>query len=404
MGNAWRKRRSAKMTNAAVLEERLRECVHALLNRPWIAKEQDPEMYYQIKERFEQLKDWFMEQAGLSLISTRTLVKLDKVPVIAHPWMGFAEFRDPMDYVFFTYGLWFLEGRTEMDQFTLQEMVEQIKEHMMSQEMTVNWTVYSHRQSMVRALKKLNSLGVLHVVDGDEDSWVRDAEAGNVLYECSPHARYVLRRFPQDLSSYQCMEELSDPIHYPDTPDGASLRRRHRVYRRFLMEPVVLDRQWSEEDKYYVTTQRSSLIEQMNHMLGFEGHRYREGLLFFHPELTGEAQLFPTPQAVSDLVLLVAGEIRRQLHAGEGAFSVEADGTICVTRNELESLLLQIREKHKDYWSKELREASSQVLAEKVISHLCDWSLGEWEDEQLFLIYPVLGRWEATYQISQFVE
>jgi uncharacterized protein (TIGR02678 family) len=200
------------------------------------------------------------------------------------------------------------------------------------------------------------------------------------------------------------MEELSYPIHYPDTPDGASLRRRHRVYRRFLMEPVVLDRQWSEDDKYYVTTQRSSLIEQMNHMLGFEGHRYREGLLFFHPDLTGEAQLFPTTQAVSDLVLLVAGEIRRKLHAGEGAFSVEADGTICVTRNELESLLLQIREKHKDYWSKELREASSQVLAEKVISHLCDWSLGEWEDEQLFLIYPVLGRWEATYQISQFVE
>src|SRR5690606_18475173 len=102
--------------------------------------------------------------------------------------------------------------------------------------------------------------------------------------------------------------------------------RRHRVYRRFLLEPVVLDRSWNEEDLYYVITQRRSLIEQLGKMLGWEGRRYREGLLFFHPELTSEAELFPTLSAVSDLVLLVAGELRRLMQEESSGIRPESDG------------------------------------------------------------------------------
>lgn len=397
-GSVWKRRRSDKLTDRSVLEERRRACVHALLNRPWILKEQDPDLYYWIKDQYQELRDWFLDQAGFALIVTRSLAKLDKIPVVAWPWMGFSEFRETLDYCFFTYGLWFLEGKTEMDQFTLQEMVEQIREHMAGQEMSVDWRNYRHRQSMVRALKKLKALGVLHTVDGDEDDWMRDEETGNVLYECSPHARYVLRRFPQDLTAYRRMEDLADPIHYPDTQDGTLLRRRHRVYRRFLLEPVVLDQNWSEEDLYYVVTQRHSLIEQMHKMLGFEGRRYREGLIFFHPELTGEAQLFPTLSAISDLVLLVAGELRRQLHQESGPLSAEPDGTIRVTRSEMEAILLRLRERYKDYWSKEHRDAYSSALADMMFSHLVEWGLGAWEDETHFLLYPVLGRWNAEYQ------
>lgn len=395
-----RKRRSA-IVDQAQLAHRRSACVHALLNRPWITKNEDPELYYWIKDQYPQLRDWFLEYTGFSLAVTRTIAKLDKAPVVAWPWMGFREFREPLDYSFFTYGLWYLEGKTELDQFLLTHMVEEIREYMAGQAIEIDWKNYFQRLSMARALKKLKMLGILHAVDGDESDWAQDA-GKNVLYECSPHSRYVLRRFPQELTAYRTMDELAETIAYPDTPEGTMTRRRHRVYRRFLLEPVVLDRSWSEEDLYYVVTQRRSLMEQMNSMLGWEGRRYREGLLFFHPELTAESELFPTLSAVSDLALLVAGELRRRLNDPDSGLYTEDDGTVRITLNEMEHLLFRLKERHKEYWSKEHREAPSQDLAGWVLEHLQDWGLGMWENSQHFLVYPVIGRWNAEYTSSDF--
>jgi len=382
--------------------ERKRDCVHALLNRPWIGKAEEPELYFAVRDYYEELRDWFMDKAGFPLLMTRSLVKLDKTPVRSFPWMGFGEFREPRDYVFFTYGLWYLEGKTELDQFLLSDIVEEIREQMAGEGLDADWTVYQHRLSMARALKKLKSLGVLHAVDGDEADWAQNRER-NVLFESAPHARYVLRRFPKDLTAYASMEELADPIPYADTQDGQAMRRRHRVYRRFLLEPAVTDRQWGDpDDLNYVLWQRRAIMDQLGRMLGWEGRRYREGLLFFHPELTSEADLFPTLSGASDLALLAAGELRRQLYEeGSGRYA-EENGCIRVTHAELETLIYRLQLRHKEYWSKEFRESSSQELAALVAAHLEDWGLCEREDDAHLLLSPVLGRWTAAYGSPEF--
>lgn len=395
-------RRIARAARAAgQSSERKRECVHALLNRPWITKEEDKELYFAIKDHYEELRDWFMEQAGYPLIVTRSLAKLDKSPVVAFSWMGFKEFREPRDYVFFTYGLWYLETKTEMDQFLLSDIVSEIREHMNEQGLEADWTLYYHRMSMARALKKLKALGVLFAVDGDEGDWANDS-GKNVLYECSPYVRYVLRRFPQDLTYYDRMEDLSDSVLYADTADGQALRKRHRVYRRLLLEPVVLDRNWSAEELPYVLTQRRSILDQLQKTLGWEGRRYKEGILFFHPELTGEATLFPTLSGVSDLALLVSGELRRQLFAEDIDRYTEDNGCVRLERSDMETLILKLYDKYKVYWGKEFREAKSSELAEQVFGHLAEWSLGDWEDRTHFLLSPVLGRWNAEYGETEF--
>ncbi|CAG7635992.1 hypothetical protein PAESOLCIP111_03727 [Paenibacillus solanacearum] len=389
------RRASKRARNAEQLAERKRACIHALLNRPWVAKEDDADLYFTIKDHYEELRNWLMDKAGFPLIVTRTIAKLDKTPVKAYPWMGFAEFRDKRDYIFFTYGLWYLEGKTELDQFLLSDIVEEIREQMVAEGIEADWANYYDRLAMARALKKLRSLGVLHNVDGDESGWAQDAER-NALYECSPNARYVLRRFPRDLTGCSRLEELEDPIPYASTQEGQSMRLRHRVYRRLLLEPVVADRQWDEDDLNYVLWQRRALIDQLEKMLGWVGRRYREGLLFFHPELTGESDLFPTLSAASDLALLAAGEIRSRLSEDSGLHT-EANGMIRLTRSELEAIFYQLQEKYKVFWSKELREFSSQELAELCMKHLLEWGLGEQEGEAAFLISPMLGRWQAEY-------
>lgn len=400
--NRARRAIRSEATSAQLLE-RKQVCIHALLNRSWILKEDDQELYFSIKDHYEELRDWFMDQAGFPLIMTRSLVKLERTPVVSHPWMGFEEFREIRDYVFFSYVLWYLEGKTEMDQFLLSDIVEEVREQMAIGGLEADWRHYHHRLSMARVLKKLTSLGVLIVVDGDENDWAH-SEDKNALYECSPHSRYVLRRFPQDLTSYIRMEEMTDPILYANTPDGDNIRKRHRVYRRFLLEPVVLDRHWDAESLPYVLTQRRSIMDHLQRMLGLEGRRYREGLLFFYPELTSEAALFPTLSGVSDLVLLIAGELRRQLSLEGSGRYLEADGSIRLERSELEGVLLRLQERHQTYWSKEFRTSSSSQLAEMCFAHMELWRLGEWEDANHFLISPVVARWNAEYVNEDFAE
>lgn len=117
-------------TNPDLAQERKQAAAQALLNRPWILKDADPDLYFAVKDHYEELRDWFMDQTGFPLILTRNMAKLEKTPAVAHPWMGFEEFREVRDYVFFTYALWYLEGKTELDQFLLSDLVEEVREQM----------------------------------------------------------------------------------------------------------------------------------------------------------------------------------------------------------------------------------------------------------------------------------
>ncbi|QJC50409.1 TIGR02678 family protein [Paenibacillus albicereus] len=389
-------RRAAKRErNEEQLLERKQECVQALLNRPWVAKEEHAELYYAVKDHYEELRSWFMDKAGLPLLLTRTMAKLDKTPVAAYPWMGFEEFSERQDYVFFTYGLWYMESKTELDQFLLSEMVEQIREQMIAGGMDADWMVYSHRLSMARALKKLRTLGVLVGVDGDEASWAQKKER-NVLYECSPTARYVLRRFPRDIAECQSLEQLQDPIAYADTTDGQNGRIRHRVYRRLLFEPLVEDRDWSAEELKYVQGQRRTILDQLEKTVGWIGRRYREGMVLFHPGLTSVSELFPTQAAVSDLVLLVSGELRRMMQ--EEGLIVGSDGRIRLLPSELERVLMRLKEQYKDYWIKDWRDnLSSSELALLCVEHLHSWGLAERLSGGEVEVSALLGRWRAEY-------
>ncbi len=375
-----------------------KRCIQALLNRNWIAKRDEPELFSYIRAQYRDLRDWFGEYCGFALLLTRQFAKLEKVPGEAQDWMGFENFTEPRDYALFTYCLWYLEGKNEMDQFLLTDMVEEIREHLAGQDVFLDWTLYTHRLSMARALKQLKSLGALVAVDGDEYDWARAGHERNVLYESSYLARYILRRFPQDLTAYDTLDALREGT-YADSSEGRLKKRRHQVYRRLLQEPVVYDRQWSEDERYYVRTQRHTILENLANFAGLEGQRYREGLLFFYPEASGEMYLFPTGRGVSDLCLLLAGELRRMLSRKEDGIYIDENGNIGLTRAELEVIILRLKEKHKAFWGLQHRQARGSELAAEVLGHLQEWGLAGCGDNNQVWIYAALARWNGDYAL-----
>ncbi|GBF32861.1 hypothetical protein DCCM_1057 [Desulfocucumis palustris] len=375
-----------------------KRCAQALLNRNWITKQDDPELFGYIRAQYQELRDWFSEYCGFALLLNRQFAKLEKAPGQAQNWMGLDGLSEPRDYALFTYCLWYLEGKNEMDQFLLTDMVEEIREYLAGQDVFLDWTLYAHRLSMARALKQLKALGALAAVDGDESDWARAGHEHNVLYESSYLARYILRRFSRDLTTYDSIAAFEAGT-YPDTPEGQLKNRRHNVYRRLLQEPVVYDWQWSEDERYYVRTQRHTILENLAGFAGLEGQRYLEGLLFYYPEASGEMYLFPTGRGVSDICLLLAGELRRMLARAEGGFYIEEDGRIGLTMAELEGILLRLKEKHKLLWSMQHRRARSSELAEEVLAHLEEWGLASSGKGGQVWIYAALGRWNGDYDV-----
>jgi uncharacterized protein (TIGR02678 family) len=376
-------------------QEEKQACVQALLNRYWVDKATEPELFQAIRRHYQELREWFQEMCGFALILTRQFAKLEKIPGQAHSWMGFETFTHPRDYALFTYCLWYLEGKGESEQFLLTDMVEAIREHLLELGSHIDWTLYEHRLSMARALKQLKQMGVLVAVDGDEWEWALGGAERNVLYESSLYARYVLRRFPRELTTYTTCESLGEGM-YPETPEGELKARKHRIFRRLLQEPVVYDDEWSEEERHYVLTQSHFILEQLERMAGLRGQRYREGLVFFYPEATGEMELFPTARAISDIVVALAGEIRR-LRAGGQALTTDEKGCIQIPLVEFEGLLLKLRDKYGAYWSEQYRRATSAELAGELVQHLAEWGLGGWKGPNTVFLAPALARWNGEY-------
>ncbi|MCW2277667.1 TIGR02678 family protein [Heliophilum fasciatum] len=397
-GNRTGRRRFQRGTADFFQQERV-ACAQALLNRPWISKEDDPELFQAIKQHYEELRSFFQEYCDLVLIVTRYMAKLDKYPTVAHPWMGFEEFTHCRDYTLFAFCLWYLEGKGELEQFLLTDMIEEIRDYLagVDRDIDIDWNVYDHRLSMARALRKLRDLSIVTAVDGDETEWSRSGNGEhNVLYECGRAQSFLLRRFPRDLTTYTSIASLGEG-DYADTDEGRVRRRRHRVFRRLIQEPVVYDGDWTDDERQYVLTQRRYLLEALEKHLGLTGQRYREGLLVFHPELSGEALLFPTGKAISDIAVLFAGELRRRRAQGKPV-GYDEGGRLIVTCQEVETVLHHLRERHGRLWGKTQREAKLRDLMQELFDHLSEWNLGGVVDDMHRWVGPALGRFIGDYQ------
>lgn len=73
----------------------------ALLESYIILKEKNRELYYSIKDNYENFKDFLIEKLGYNLIFHEDFVKLEKIPGKAEGWMGIEGFNDIKEYIFF---------------------------------------------------------------------------------------------------------------------------------------------------------------------------------------------------------------------------------------------------------------------------------------------------------------
>ena len=62
--------------------------LEALLNKRWILKAEDKELYYKVRDQLGEIRKFASDKLGCHIIENAFLVKLEKIPVIPESFMG----------------------------------------------------------------------------------------------------------------------------------------------------------------------------------------------------------------------------------------------------------------------------------------------------------------------------
>lgn len=375
-----------------------------LLNRRWIIKRQDPEMYFKIKDRLEELRIFFREKCGYQIIINPLLVKLEKVPGKAESWMGIETFEEQRDYILLTLVLMFLEEMENETQFVLGQLTEYISDHS-PKFASVDWTVYGHRRSLIRVIRFCVEEGMIVVTDGDDRGFSLSEMATEVLYENTGASKYFMRRFNFELGAVKSAKELEEMEWLSDERDRG-LVRRHRVYRKLILSPVVYDEGEEDADYLYIKNQRGIIESDMEKHLDMSFHLHKNGALAVAREGMMIQDRFPDRKNISDIVLQLCALVRDKAEA-EG-WKRQPSDAIVLSGNNWYRLVETLRNELRSGWSKRFREETTvRQLLEEINETMESFNMieiRELSNEVVLLpvIGKMVGKYPEDYEAKQF--
>lgn len=360
-----------------------------LLHRRWILKEQDVELYYRIKDALKEIRKALQDKFGYVIIVTPNLIKLEKIPGKAEPWMGIQDFQSAREYQMFCYLLMFLEDKEREEQFVLSSLTEYLQ--LQFSEGIIDWTDYSTRRQLIRVIKYSVQIQLMKLTDGNEDRFVVD-QATEVLYENSGTSRYVLRNFMRDVMEYKTPADF-EQSEWLEMAEDRGIVRRQRVYRRLLLSPGIY-RNEQDDDFLYIRNYRNQIQNDFQSFFPCELHLHKSSAYLNLYEDCTMGKIFPFNNTLSDLILLVNNEIKRREKKGQ--LKTEQQEQIYIEEAEFFFIVKKlIRDKLK-YLPKKYQEAGEEQVAKDVIKQMVLYGFLE-EKQGVFCIYPICGKVNGDY-------
>ncbi len=364
----------------------------ALLENFWIIKEQDKDLYQQVKDALPVLKPVIENKLGYRLVVTPYLIKMEKVPGRAEEWMGIPGFDQPLEYALFCLLLIFLEDYGAQEQFILSQVTEFLQSTFPGAE-KVDWTLYRHRLSLVKVLNFAVEMGLIKVDYGENNAFASEPET-EVLYESTGLSRYFARNFPQNILSCQSWRDLEREEGFDLDPDRGALRR-HRVYRRLLLSPALIPEGPDDPDFLYLKNFRAMFERDLQELLGGALHIHKSAALLILDAEKNFKDTLPDQKVISGIAIQVCTELRKLVEAGE--LTPGIDDTVLIARDRLEKVIDTCRELYSAGWSKEFRELRADRLYQELITYMSSFSLLETVNKQENRILPPAGKISGAY-------
>ena len=365
----------------------------ALLDRFWVTRREDKELYFNLKRALPDYRRLVNELLGWNLVVNESVVKLEKVPPRATPWMGIQSFQEPMDYCLLCALLLFLADLDDGAPFLLSSLTQAI-ETFLSELQPVDWTRFPHRKSLVRVLQYAKEVGLVLVYDGNSTLFSND-QTQEVLYENTGLSRHFPVHFGRDIMDCQSIEDFEAFSWEGDDTQ----QRRRRSYRQLSLTPGLYCSDQSQSDYEYIKNQRRTINGNLDQFLNGELHLYKNGAFFLLSEGERCGALYPGTRALSDVALLLCAQIREQVI--QGVYSRRADDTVLLTHREFHYEIQRCRDRYGNGWGSQLRACSLEHISQELTAYMAGWMLLEELDGDI-LLYPavgkLVGRYPAAYQ------
>ncbi|KPU27613.1 hypothetical protein TR13x_03530 [Caloranaerobacter sp. TR13] len=364
-----------------------------LLDEYWILKDKDKDKYYRIRDSIPKFRNFISEKLGYQIIMTSDLIKLEKLPGKAEPWMGISTFDNSLEYTFLCLLLMFLEDKEKEEQFLLSQLTEFIQGAFPGDE-KIEWTLYSHRRHLIKVLKFAIDIGIIKVNDGNEERFYND-ELAEVLYENTGNSKYFMRNFSGNILKYSTLEDL-EKDEWLDMDTDRGRIRRNRVYRRIIMSPAVYRDGEDDQDYLYIKNYRNMIQFDLEKYLKMDLHVHKNGTFLVLDEEKRYKNSFPESKAISDIVLQVNKIIVAKVKKGE--LSKNTEDIIIILKTTFDDLIKEAKQRYSMGWSKEYREMKLEKLSKEVISYMKDFSmLMEDNDSNEIIILPLVGKIVGDY-------
>lgn len=365
--------------------------VRTLFENFWICRDSDKETYYKVKRDIPNFQRFVREQLGWKLIHTENLLKLEKRPAHAEPFMGIGEFSDIRDYCILCTVLMYLEDKEEQEQFLLSELIDFVETQLKSY-LTIDWTSYTQRKSLVRVLQYMEKLQMLRVYEGNSEAF--GMEAGQeVLYENTGYSKYFATSFPTDISGYESWEDF-EKIDFEEFQEDRGVTRINRVYRQLAVCPSFYWEGNEDADALYLKNQRQWVAKYLGENLGGNLNIYRNTACLTLDEDDCYGVVHPRDAQLPEAVLLVCAKIQMELR--EGHLEKQEDECIYMTKEAFADIVISCQRAWSGAWSKEYREMEADKLIETILAYMKNWLLIRCEETQI-VILPSVGRLAGFY-------
>jgi len=363
----------------------------ALLDRFWVTRSEDRELYFSLKRALPDCRRLVTELLGWNLVVNESVVKLEKVPPRAMPWMGIQSFQDSLDYCLLCAVLLFLTDLDDGAPFLLSSLT-QAAETFLSEVQPVDWTRFPHRKSLVRVLQYAQEVGLVVVYDGNSALFGND-QSQEVLYENTGLSRHFPVHFGQDIMQCRSIEDFEALSWEGEETE----QRRRRVYRQLALTPGMYCSPESQSDYDYIKNQRRTIGGNLDKFLNGELQVYRNGAFFLLSEGERCGMLFPGTRALSDAALLLCAQLREQIL--QGVYPRREDDTVLLTRREFHYEIGRCKGRCGNGWGSQLRSASLERVCQELTAYMASWMLLEDLGEDI-LLYPAVGKLVGSYPVT----
>ncbi|MHC5268412.1 DUF2398 family protein [Enterococcus sp. LJL98] len=376
------------------MDESIFKLIQPLFENYVIYRQEYSKLYFDIRQRQLEVSRILQDLFGLKLTIQKEFIMVRHIPLEVKPYMAINEFKEVNEYVFLMLLMAIIDTKRTDESFYLGEIVKDIVLIYPDKE-TLDWSMLSHRKSLVSALKRMTEMGIIKLMDGmteDFDTkYSKDEEQPYALYELGDFSKFFFNnqsRIFDNFIEYQTFVEFKNDLV---KEQRETLTLRQRVYRQLIENIAIPFNSYTSEDEfvYMRRSENERSLKSFWEQTEYDFELYKDMAFLSSEKNSSRSSGFPTRMQIDEIILQLAGILRNKDN-----HEINARGEKILTYPAWEKVISQqLIKSYDQYWTVEFRGKGFDFLnvnLKRRLQEIC--FIKDDQEEELITIYPIFVR------------